>query len=181
MFPLLETARLRLRALTTQDTERIFQCFAHEEVIRYYGQERFQELQQAERLIELFAQSFATEKGIRWGIELKETAEIIGTIGFHNWLKAHKRAEIGYELHPDYWHKGYAQEALTEVLAYGFQKMDLTRIGAVVFIENAASSQLLLKMGFQKEGILRAYMYQHGQAHDTIIYALLKTAYEGAN
>ena len=52
--------------------------------------------------------------------------------------------------------------------------MELTRIGAVVFIENEASNKLLTKIGFQKEGILRDYMYQNGVAHDTYVYSLLK-------
>jgi [ribosomal protein S5]-alanine N-acetyltransferase len=52
--------------------------------------------------------------------------------------------------------------------------MGLTRIGAVVFIENEASYKLLSKVGFLKEGILREYIYQSGQAHDTFVYSILK-------
>ncbi|QOS89014.1 GNAT family N-acetyltransferase [Brevibacillus sp. JNUCC-41] len=66
----------------------------------------------------------------------------------------HKRAEIGYEIHPDHWRKGYTLEAASKVISYGFDEMNLTRIGAVVFIENEAPSTLLTKIGFQKEGVL---------------------------
>lgn len=52
--------------------------------------------------------------------------------------------------------------------------MDLTRIGAVVFIDNDASNKLLTKIGFQKEGVLKKYMYQNGVANDTYVYSLLK-------
>ncbi|WP_143522615.1 GNAT family N-acetyltransferase, partial [Pseudomonas sp. 2822-17] len=77
-----------------------------------------------------------------------------------------RRAEIGYEIHPDFWRKGYTSEAVKEVISYGFEGLDLNRIGAVVFIENQASNQLLSKMGFQREGILRDYMYQYGKSFD---------------
>lgn len=55
--------------------------------------------------------------------------------------------------------------------------MDLTRIGAVVFLENEASNNLLTKIGFQKEGVLKDYMYQNDIAYDTYIYSLLKKAF----
>jgi [ribosomal protein S5]-alanine N-acetyltransferase len=180
MFPNLETERLILRELTQDDAESIFKCFSNEEVTRYYGQEPFQEIQQAENLVKLFSKSFAEKRGIRWGIERKGTNDIIGTIGFNAWSPIYKRAEIGYEIHPDYWRKGYTLEAVTEIVSYGFEQMGLTRIGAVVFIENEASNKLLTKIGFQKEGILRDYMYQNGQAHDTFVYSFLQRDMEGA-
>lgn len=52
--------------------------------------------------------------------------------------------------------------------------MELTRIGVVVFTENEASIKLLTKIGFQKEGVLREYMYQNGKSHDTYVYSLLQ-------
>lgn len=100
---------------------------------------------------------------------------MIGTVGFNAWSPKHKRAEIGYELHPEYWRKGYATEAVSEVISYGFKELDLTRIGAIVFIENKASNELLTKLGFQKEGVLRNYMYQNGVPYDTYVYSLLRT------
>jgi len=174
MFPILETERLILRELTLEDTRSIFHCFSHKEVTRYYGQEPFTEFKQAEKLITLFSKNFTEKRGIRWGIERKGTKGIIGTVGFNVWSPTHKRAEIGYEIHPDYWRKGYTLEAVTKVISYGFNDMGLTRIGAVVFLENEASNQLLMKIGFQQEGIFRDYMYQNGEAYDTLIYSILK-------
>ncbi|MGM0890858.1 MAG: GNAT family N-acetyltransferase, partial [Bacillota bacterium] len=73
------------------------------------------------------------------------------------------------------WRKGYTSEAISKVLSYGFDVMDLTRIGAVVFIDNEASNNLLTKIGFQKEGVLKKYMHQNGEAHDTYVYSLLES------
>ena len=174
MFPTLETERLILREITKEDTEGIFACFSNDDVTRYYGQETLQNLKQAEDIIEFFRKNYHDNRGIRLAIERKEDKGIIGTIGFNAWLPKHKRAEIGYELHPNHWRKGYASEAVLEILSYGFEVMELTRIGAVVFKENEASQNLLTKLGFQEEGILKKYMYQNGVAHDTYVYSLLK-------
>src|SRR5690606_39587178 len=72
----------------------------------------------------------------------------------------------------EHWRKGYVSEAVLKVMEYGFDNLGLTRIGAVVFKDNEASSNLLLKVGFQQEGILRDYMYQNGKAYDTYVYSL---------
>lgn len=72
MFPNLETERLILRELTQDDAESVFNCFSHEEVTRYYGQEPFIDLQQAESLVKLFSKNFAEKRGLRWGIERRK-------------------------------------------------------------------------------------------------------------
>lgn len=120
--------------------------FQDANVTRYYGLEPFDSMEQAEKMIGWFKDQYHDKKGSRWGIERKDANGIIGTIGFNSWVPKHKRAEVGYEIHP---------------------------IGAVVFIENAASHQLLIKAGFQSEGILRGYMYQNGLPHDTRVYSIL--------
>ncbi|MET4559000.1 ribosomal-protein-alanine N-acetyltransferase [Lysinibacillus parviboronicapiens] len=175
MFPTLETQRLVLREIKQEDAQGIFNCFSNRDVTRYYGQDTLESVEQAAKFVEFFSNLYTEKRGIRWGIEIKGSSGIIGTIGFNAWLPKHKRAEIGYEIHPDYWRNGYTTEAVTSVLSYGFEELDLTRIGAVVFIENEASNKLLTKIGFQQEGILRDYMYQDGQAHDTFVYSLLRS------
>lgn len=174
MFPVLETERLLLRELTDEDAESIFACFSDHDVTRYYGLEPLERLDQARKLIDFFAQNYVERRGIRWGIERKGGG-IIGTIGFNAWVPKHKRAEIGYEIHPEHWRKGYASEAIAAIVAYGFDALDLMRIGAVVFTENDPSQKLLLKMGFQLEGVLRNYMVQSGEAHHTHVYSILKS------
>ncbi|WP_241156777.1 GNAT family protein [Bacillus sp. FJAT-42376] len=156
------------------DAEEIFSCFSNEEVTRYYGQDPLDNIGQAEGFVQFFANSYREKRGIRWGIEVKGTQKIIGTIGFNAWSPKHKRAEIGYEIHPDQWRKGYTYEAVSKVIEYGFGEFGLTRIGAVVFMDNDASNYLLKKAGFQQEGILREYMYQNGKAYDTYVYSLLR-------
>ncbi|WP_186576996.1 GNAT family N-acetyltransferase [Aquibacillus kalidii] len=174
MFPNLETNRLVLREITRDDTEGIFRCFSNGDVTRYYGQETLDSMEQAESIVDFFATSYKEFRGIRWGIERIGTKGIIGTIGFNAWSQKHRRAEIGYEIHPEHWRKGYTLEALLEIIQYGFDELGLTRIGAVVFLDNQASNTLLTKVGFQKEGILRDYMHQNGNVHDTYVYSLLR-------
>ncbi|MBM7602534.1 ribosomal-protein-alanine N-acetyltransferase [Metabacillus crassostreae] len=175
MFPRLKTERLILREISKSDAKAIYACFSNEHVTRFYGQETFNHVDEAIKLVDHFTKNYQEKRGIRWGIEIQGNEEIIGTIGFNAWSPKHKRAEVGYEIHPNYWRKGYTLEAVLKVIQYGFNELELTRIGAVVFKENEASNKLLLKAGFQNEGILRNYMYQNGIAHDTLVYSILNS------
>jgi len=173
MFPILETERLILRELIEDDAQGVLDCFSNEDVLRYYGQNPLTNIEQVKNIIKNFSNNYTEKSGIKWGIEIKGKEGIIGTIGFHDWSSEHNRAEIAYALLPEQWGNGYASEAVLKVISYGFNELDLTRIGAVVFTENAASNVLLTKLGFEKEGVLRNYMYQNNVPYDTIVYSLL--------
>ena len=69
MFPTLETERLRLREIFTEDQNAIYNIFSNEQVTRYYGLKTFDQVKQAEDLIAAFATNFQNKRGMRWGIE----------------------------------------------------------------------------------------------------------------
>ena len=168
---LLTTNRLHLRKITKEDAPAIFSYFSNPEVTKYYGMETLTTIEQAEHLVRHFATILEGNKGMRWAIELKERPGLIGTIGFNLLSIAHKRAEIGFELHPDFWGRGIVGEAVEIIVRFGFEELKLNRIGATVFIDNKASQQVLIKQGFEREGLLRQYMVQSGNAHDVYTYA----------
>ncbi len=174
MFPILYTDRLVLRELTVNDAQTILNCFSNPDVLRHYGQNPLTSLDQVRQIINNFSKNYNEKRGIKWGIELKGQEGIIGTIGFQEWSTEHKRAEISYALFPESWGKGYALEAVNKVISFGFQEMELVRIGAIVFTENDASNKLLIKAGFEKEGLLKKYMRQNNVPYDTYIYSLIK-------
>jgi [ribosomal protein S5]-alanine N-acetyltransferase len=172
MIPTLITERLRLRKLTLEDALDIFKIFSQNEVTQYYGVKTFTSIQEAINLIQTFTRSHGDHRGMRWGIERKGKKGLIGTIGFNAWSTVHRRAEIGYELHPDFWNNGFATEAVIKTISFGFNHLKLNRIGAIVLLDNEPSIKLLEKVGFENEGILRNYIFQHGLAHDAYVFSL---------
>ncbi|MDG4658430.1 GNAT family protein [Ectobacillus antri] len=172
-FPILETERLYLRQITVEDATALFSTFSRSDVTRYYGMEPFTSIEQAEHMVKSFAEGFEAKRSMRWGISLKGEPTLLGTIGLNNWNTTHRRAEVGYELHPDYWSKGYVTEAIQAITTYSFSELQLVRLGATVFPENPASVRVLEKNGFEKEGILRNYLMQNGTSHDVWMLAKL--------
>jgi [ribosomal protein S5]-alanine N-acetyltransferase len=178
LFPTLETKRLKLIEITPIYAESVFKILSLEEVTRYYGTDRFTSIEEAKKLIDMFQKNFYEKRSMRWGIVLKKDNKFIGTLGLNGLQLKNKKAEIGYEIHPSYWRKGYTSEAINEVLRYSYLELELNRIGAVVYLENEASSNLLEKLGFKKEGVLRDYLFQNNSYHTTSMFSLLKREWE---
>jgi [ribosomal protein S5]-alanine N-acetyltransferase len=173
-FPVLETERFRLRKVEEEDAPQVFDYFSKDEVTRYYDLDSFQEEKQAIEIINRWNGRFQKNEGIRWGIALKETDEIIGSCGFHQWEKEHFKAEVGFEVHPTYWSQGVMSEVLRPILRYGFEEMSLNRIEAFYDPENTASKKCLEKSGFMFEGILRKAAFEKGIFCDAAVCSLLK-------
>lgn len=69
--------------------------------------------------------------------------------------------------------KGYMTEALKEVIDYGFGKLNLHRIQAMVDNSNTPSVRLLNRFGFTKEGTMREDYVVDGKNEDSDCYSLL--------
>ncbi len=110
---LLETSRLRLRKITTADTQDIFEIFSDRQVMKYYDLLPFESIQRAREQAEFFEKSFEGKTMLRWGLELKESCKLIGTCGIFNFNESALKAELGYELGSAYQSAGLMSEALS--------------------------------------------------------------------
>ncbi|OPA75325.1 GNAT family N-acetyltransferase [Paenibacillus selenitireducens] len=176
-YPVLETERLILRQLRIEDTDDLYHYFSKDEVTKFYDLQSFTDPKQAEALIHNWNEKFETQRGIRWGITFKPSDRIIGTCGFHNWSKKHFKAEIGYELTPEYWREGIMTEVLHSVIKYGFQELGLNRIEALIDSDNISSRKVLEKSRFNYEGLLKDYFYEKESFVDAAIFSIIKTDY----
>lgn len=86
--------------------------------------------------------------------------------------------EIGYILRADKWRQGYGCEAVTAMIAHGFDAMGYRKIIADVDPDNAPSLRMLDKLGFQREGVLRAHWETHIGIRDSVMLGLLKSEWE---
>ncbi len=174
-FPQLETNRLILREMTYNDLEFYFRHFNNAKIVEGSCFPGPKDLEAAKEELERYCiKPFKENKGIRWGIIRKGDNELIGTCGYYDWHKTVRRAEIGYDLDPAYWGQGLMTEALRAVLQYGFEKMNLNRIQAIIDSRNTRSLNLVHRLGFKKEGVLRQNSYFDGQFRDDVCFSLLR-------
>lgn len=106
-------------------------------------------------------------------IREKESGQAMGLTGFlAEWLPL-QQAEVGYAILPSYQGKGFAQESLLAVLAFGFQQCQFHKMKATVTVGNHASRRTLESCGFQLEGTLRDNFQLDGQWCDDWVLGLL--------
>lgn len=176
-FPLLHTERLDLIEIRQEHLDDLFRLFGNYRVTQYYNIVPMVHKEEAQQLIDRFRSGFMAKEAIRWGIAVKGERHIIGTLGFNNFTPQH-RANIGYDLQPQYWNQGIISEALKAIVSFGFQRLGINRIEAEVMPGNHASEKVLEKLGFVREGLLRDWMLWNGKHYDMTMFSLLNKDFQ---
>lgn len=115
-----------------------------------------------------------------FAITLRESGELIGCIGLHGDETA-PWAEFGYWLGAPFWGNGYATEALSEILRFGFEDRNLRRIEAYHFAHNPASGRVMQKAGLVHEGKQKLRGRRNSQLFDRVNYGLIDEDWRAAN
>jgi [ribosomal protein S5]-alanine N-acetyltransferase len=176
-LPTLETERLRLRKVTKKDVRDMFEYASNEKVSRYVNWEKHRKLQDTKEFVSFVLKQYSNQSISPWAMEIKALKKCIGTIDFVTWNPTHRIAEIGYAISEEYWNKGFVTEAAEKVIAFGFEEMDLVRIQARCFVENAASEKVMKKIGMSYEGTIRKAMFIKGAHQDLKLYSILREEY----
>lgn len=108
----------------------------------------------------------------------KDENQIIGDIGVHFLSADAFQVEMGCTLHQLYHGKGYALEALKQMIHYLFDQLNKRRIVASIDPRNESSIKLYEKLGFRKEAHFRESIYLNGEWVDDLVYALLKNEWK---
>ncbi len=172
---MLETQRLVLREITLDDAGFWLRNFSDPDVVELTAFEPPADLEGAkEEILQYAIRLFEQGHGFRWGITVRPSSELVGTIGYHMWVReGGNRAHVGYELLREYRRRGIMTEALRAILAYGFGTMGLNRVEVLTDPKNTASIGLLEKLDFRREGVLRENTHFRGRFVDDAVYSLL--------
>ena len=172
-LPTLESPRVRLRWLTADDVDALFDVFSDRVMMRYWSSPAMKERAEAEALLARIQRQFTDQVGLQWGVERKDDGRVLGTCTLFHLDAKNMRAELGYALASAYWKQGYMLEALTTLIGHAFGPMKLRRLEADVDPRNVNSMRILDKLGFTQEGLLRERWNVNGEIQDTAFLGLL--------
>lgn len=176
-FPEIETARLLLNAFNESDANNLFVLRSDPNVLQYLDTDPPKNEGEMVEFLKGIQKSYQQGDGISWAIRMPDNNLFIGSIAIWKIDKVHHRGEIGYMILPEFWGKGIASEALTKVIAFGFNEIGLHSIQGNINKDNAASERILQKFGFQKEAHFRENWHHNGRFVDSIIYGLLASEF----
>jgi RimJ/RimL family protein N-acetyltransferase len=172
--PTLPTARLLLRPFAQADAQALFALQSNARVLRYWDAPPWKERARAERFIAACAQMAQEGTGARLAIERAADRAFIGWCCLVQWNPDHRSARMGYCLDEPAWGQGFATEAAAALLHWAFDSLDLNRVQAETDTRNTASSRVLEKLGFVREGMLREDCIVNGDVSDSWVYGLLR-------
>lgn len=140
----IETERLMLRPMTVADLEDYHAFISDDELLKYNYHAHKDKRESLEGLV---MYNMASPLG-RYAIELKETQRMIGNIVLYL-NEEGDTVSIGYTLHANYHHQGYAIEAALALKDLVWKIADLKLLTASCDSRNSASEKVMKKLGMQ--------------------------------
>ncbi|MFU8793294.1 MAG: GNAT family N-acetyltransferase [Acholeplasmataceae bacterium] len=170
----LETNRLILRSLKLSDLDDFYNYAKKPTIGPMAGWTPHKDLDESRHILKLMIH----EKEV-WGITLKPTDRLVGTIGLHKRSLEHallNKKEIGFVLDDTLWGQGLMVEAVSAVLAYAFNDLKLSKVTCGHRTDNPQSKRVIEKSGFT---------YTHDEIRDDhhkkpvtiVMYELKKKTY----
>jgi RimJ/RimL family protein N-acetyltransferase len=152
VVPVLETARLRLRAFRDADIEPWAAEMAGTEVTRYLGGQPFTREETWRRILTSTGAWAVLGYGY-WAVERKAEGDLIGQAGFADFKRAMTPSieglpEMGWVFSPHVHGQGYASEAVGAALAWADETLKAPEIPAIIDAGNTASIRLAERHGF---------------------------------
>lgn len=157
-FDRLRTPRLLLRRFAPADAAALAEYRSRPEVARYQSWDAPYPIDRAEAFIAWLGEHHPDETGEWYQLAIAEREapdRLIGDCGFRSRQDEHAVVDVGFTLSPAAQGRGYATEAVGELLRYLFQDRAKHKVCADCDTRNDASWQLLERLGFVREGTLR--------------------------
>ena len=160
----IETERTILRNLTIDDAEDFYALNLDKEVLKYTGDQPFENIQASNVFLTKYDQYEKYGVG-RFAVIEKATSKFIGWCGL-KYNPDNDEYDIGFRFYRDYWKKGFATETARRCLDYGFKELGIQRIVGRAMKENIFSIKVLEKNGMTFKEIFDF------DGHEGVIYEL---------
>jgi len=150
---LIVTRRLELRDYRPVDLGAV-QAFWGDPLASVFMDEGHKTATEAEAWLNTVIEHNASRPRVAYNLAIvvRSSGEVIGWIGFGPSASRPGAFGVGYLLHSDHWRKGSMREALTGVIRYVFEVLDVPAIRAWCYAANVASARTLEKVGFTRVG-----------------------------
>jgi RimJ/RimL family protein N-acetyltransferase len=97
-----------------------------------------------------------------------------GLLLAHSLDRRHRHGEVGFWLVPGGRGAGLGSAAVALFVTWMFEALDLLRVEMTTTPDNAAALALAARLGFTREGTMRARNVERGQRVDVVMLAVLR-------
>jgi ribosomal-protein-alanine N-acetyltransferase len=168
---------LRVRIPRDDDAAVLFAQASDPEVTRWFSWGPYSSEAEARSYLARLAPQRERGEHLDLVVEHLEAGPI-GITGLGELAQRDRRATIGTWLGRDWWGTGANREAKALMCHLAFALLGLERLGAYSNVEHERSQRALLRIGFQREGVLRRYHRHGGRSLDVVVFGLLRAEWE---
>jgi ribosomal-protein-alanine N-acetyltransferase len=146
------TARLVLRPFEDTDRQPFFELNTHPLVVESLGVSPSR--MESDGFVDRIGEEQAREGWGLWAVEVPGGPRFAGMVGLHRMntaLPCAPAVEVGWRLHPDTWGHGYATEAASASVRFGFEKARLDEILAITTTRNVRSQAVMRRIGMVRD------------------------------
>ena len=174
-FTNLLSERLIIRRFDSADAEPLAAYRSDAEVARYQAWECPYPLDEAEKFIASLRGLAPGTSGswFQFAIGLAPSGPLIGDIGLGTASGDIRQAELGFTLSTAHQGRGYATEAVAQVVRYAFDRLELQRVYSLTDSRNRGAQRLLERLGLRREGNRRESTWFKGAWAHELLYAQL--------
>ena len=166
-----------LRYAVDADAPRLFELASDAEVTRFFSWGPYK--YPAEPLDYIRNLEAERERGFRLDFVIDHAQHgVVGVTGLNELAPRDRRAVVGTWLGKKYWGSGANRASKELICALAFRRLGLERLSAYAAIGNPRSQVALERIGFRREGELRAWHRHADAVHDVVIHALLRAEWE---
>ncbi len=116
-------------------------------------------------------QRFAEGTGLMAGVW--HQGHLAGLVMLNSIDQLHRRTNLTYWLGSRFWGKGIMTQACRAIIDYAFGELKLNRAAILVDPRNQKSERVAQRLGLEREGLLRQYLFVNGDFADMISYSIL--------
>ncbi|MEU9126083.1 GNAT family N-acetyltransferase [Streptomyces sp. NPDC048506] len=173
----LTTERLLLRPFEPSDAPAVHAACQEPDIPRWTSVPSPYTLQEAERFVgTVVPEGWRDDTTYNFAVVSKADGSLVGAMGLVRLTQLHtpeRQAELGYWTAKEQRGQRYTVEAARAVLRWAFQELGVERLEWLAEAGNDGSWAVARKLGFQREGTLRAKLVQEGARRDVWIGSLL--------
>lgn len=164
---------LTLRYPGPEDAEALLELGSDPSVTRFFSWGPYLRVEEPRAYIGTLAGQ--RERGEQLDLLIVHRADgPIGVVGLAELARRDRRAIVGTWLGRRWWGTGANREAKALVAHLAFQHLGLERLGAYADLENGRSHAALERLGFVREGTLRAFHRHGARVRDVAVFGLLR-------
>jgi ribosomal-protein-alanine N-acetyltransferase len=126
------------------------------------------------RRLRQYQRELRDDQGYAFLVFRQADAAVLGGLSISNVRRGvAQAASVGYWIGAPHVRRGHMTDAVRSVLPFAFVTLGLHRLEAACLPHNLASTRVLEKVGFKREGMARRYLKINGVWQDHDLFALL--------